>query len=93
VFFAWPGLEFSGVGAKTDADLVVSCEHGIYCCEVKATAGGLSELQLDKLLVLSDQLKAKPAIAALEGEFGEQQVERIRERDGAVFKRAELLAA
>jgi hypothetical protein len=92
LFFAWPGIQFTDAHDSVDADLLVSTGQTVYCCEVKLNAGGLSTDQLDRLLRLARKLQARPAIAALDGEFTPQQFQAITDREGMALTRTQLLA-
>ena len=91
LFFAWPGIEFANSSGKTDVDLLVSYGGTVYCCEVKARAAGLHDAQLADLLDVASKLNAKPALAALDGEFAANQMQTVAARGGVVFLRDALL--
>jgi hypothetical protein len=94
LLFAWPGV---GVrkpkGPPVGIDLLVS--HGnnwVWAFEVKKNAARLEHEQLDKLITASGELHARPSIAALEGDFPDQFVEKVKRAGGHVFTAKQLLA-
>jgi hypothetical protein len=92
-FFAWPGLLFrKGEEGPTDADLLISNGETVRIVECKSKAEWLEEGQVKKLLRLCEQLGARPAIAAAEGNFASDVTEAIVEAGGDVMLRADLLA-
>lgn len=91
LFFAWPGVEFSRGGEAVDVDLLCFNQSFVVCCEVKASAPGLSSEQLGSLLQLTEALGARPGLAALRGSFETSLAEAIQSRGGPVYQRGELL--
>ncbi|MGH2974241.1 MAG: hypothetical protein ACRDLL_05145 [Solirubrobacterales bacterium] len=92
-FFAWPGLLFQeGDEPPTDADLLISTGEKVWIFECKSKAQWLSEEQVQKLLLLCEQVGARPGIAALEGRFSRDVTESIIEAGGEVMQRGDLLA-
>lgn len=93
-FAAWPGLLFERHTDRrqTETDLVVSFGGTVFCCEVKKTARTLKEEQFSELLELCAELQARPALAALNGEFPKRMVNEILVRGGRVIGREALLS-
>lgn len=93
LFFAWPGIAFtlSGHPDSVDADLVVSTQGAVFCCEVKTTATSLDDGQLEGVLELAERLKARPALAALTGQFLKTHRAAVIERGGRILERVDLL--
>jgi hypothetical protein len=94
-FAAWPGLLFKerDGSRRVEVDLVVSFGGTVFCCEVKKTAHTLKDAQLRDLLELCARLQARPAIAALNGDFPVQHGTRITDLGGRVLDGRTLLAA
>jgi hypothetical protein len=90
-FFAWPGLLFRRDGVETDADLLVSDGAQVSIFECKAQAASLAEPQATRLLELCEALGARPALAGLNGRFGEAVREGVGEAGGLIYERAELI--
>jgi hypothetical protein len=89
--FTWPGVEFATTTGDVDVDVLLYNQQDVYCCEVKANAGGLDRSQFDRIIELCDQLEARPAIAALSGEFEPELAAEVRGRSGLVLHRGDLL--
>ncbi|MEA2496533.1 MAG: hypothetical protein QOJ29_4444, partial [Thermoleophilaceae bacterium] len=89
--FAWPGVEFATSGSNVDVDVLLYNQDVVYCCEVKLNAAGLQRKQLDKQLALCDALGARPALAALNGQFDADLEAKVLDRSGLVLTRTQLL--
>ena len=91
-FVAWPGLLLDNGAEKTDADLLVSNGERVTIFECKARAPTLDLPQTKKLLRLCKAMEARPAIAALEGEFAEPVAGTVIEAGGLIYRGEDLLA-
>jgi hypothetical protein len=92
LFFAWPGVEVKkGEDPEVDIDLLVSNGSAVWAFEVKQNATGLKAPQLRRLMETAAALGARPGIAAAEGEFAPELVERVLEASGQVLTGAQLL--
>ncbi|MHB8696187.1 MAG: hypothetical protein ACYDHH_33665, partial [Solirubrobacteraceae bacterium] len=93
LFFAWPGVEVTKDGAApVDIDLLISNGNIVWAFEVKQNATGLKAPQLRRLMEAAAALGARPGIAAAEGEFAPELVERVLEASGQVLRADQLLA-
>ena len=91
LFFAWPGVEVADAGKPTDIDLLVSDGSTVHCFEVKQTGSSLEDAQLRGLLEVAQRLKARPGIAALDGEFDAALAEKVRGAGGRVLTGTDLV--
>lgn len=89
--FAWPGVEFTTDALKADVDVLLYNQDAVYCCEVKLNASGLHPDQVEKQLALCDLLGARPALAALHGQFHADLQAQVLGRSGLVLRGADLL--
>jgi hypothetical protein len=90
-FSAWPGLLFNRSEAETDADLLVSNGELVTLFECKANAPSLRLSQAKKLLTLCEAVEARPALAALKGEFAEPVADAVTKAGGLIYLREDLL--
>ncbi len=89
--YFWPGVLFERQGEPVDVDLLGFNGEVVICCECKLTAERLETDQLNRLLDLTDHLGARPALAALRGQFGQYHREAVTARNGWVFDNRDLV--
>jgi len=91
LFIAWPGLLFDRGGQVTDADLLVSNGERVTLFECKSSAHGLDLTQTRRLLRLCEEVGARPALAALQGQFARPVASAVLEAGGLIYGRKDLL--
>ncbi|HEY0318854.1 MAG TPA: hypothetical protein VGC49_11250 [Solirubrobacterales bacterium] len=89
-FIAWPGLLFTKSGATVDGDLLVTDGSTVNVFECKMNASRLELDQTRRLLNLCEELRAKPGIAGLRGEFDNQIKSLVLEAGGIVYEGEKL---
>jgi hypothetical protein len=92
-FVAWPGLLFSNSEGTVDGDLLVSDGSTASVFECKMNASRLELDQTKRLIDLCKDLRAKPGISGLHGEFDDELRELVLGAGGVVYQTDELLAA
>src|SRR5205814_971532 len=75
--YAWPGVLFQCGRKEIDVDLLASSNEDVWAVECKVDARQLDDEQLKDLLDLSERLHAKPAAAAVAGNFRPAVRERV----------------
>lgn len=88
---AWPGIEITGPGGTSEYDLIVSDGENVWVTECKSRASGLPRAQLDGLLAFCRRQRARPVLAALDGQFPADQREPVLKLHGKVLERRQLL--
>jgi len=88
----WPGVLLeSSSGEQFEVDVLASDGVTVIAAECKLDGRNLRPRQLRKLLDFASRTGAKPAIAALVGEFSPQIRRMVEKRDGIVLCRDDLL--
>lgn len=91
-FFAWPGVELKNGSETSEVDLLVSTGKEVWLGEVKSNCANLQQGQLNRLLALAAELRAKPLIAGLDGEFSASLADAVGQAGGRVLDRSKLFA-
>jgi hypothetical protein len=91
---AWPGVLFKDASGSEsfDIDLLASDGDTVYAAECKLDARGLGTNQTASLLSFAQRVGATPVVAAVAGEFDPEVAGAVRNADGLILDRADLVS-